>query len=149
MIKREPPVIGQAFYYGAAGPGGHQVFITGMSVITTTADRPRDRATARWLADHDGDLPPDDAYEREGVAMLRMWPASRCCALAFWDRSGDSRPGSHSDFLLPGLLTFEQAVTGAARAFPEVFDRIPFEVVRWHRSRRSTVWRTRPRQAQP
>ena len=50
-------------------------------------------------------------------------------ALAFWDRSGDSRGNSNSTFLLEGTLTFDQARVVARDVFPALFERFPFDVV--------------------
>lgn len=49
--------------------------------------------------------------------------------LGFWDRSVDKRHASHSTFVLPGLLSFSEAIAAARAAFPEVFARISFELV--------------------
>lgn len=50
-------------------------------------------------------------------------------ALAFWDRSGDSRPGSHSTFVIDAEVTEEEALAAARASFPEVFARLSFEIV--------------------
>jgi hypothetical protein len=48
--------------------------------------------------------------------------------LSFWDRSVDPRPGSHSTFILFGILTFEAAVAKAKSEWPEVWKRYTFTV---------------------
>lgn len=45
-------------------------------------------------------------------------------ALSMWDRSGDTRPGSHSIFLALGVFTEDEMWAIAARDFPEVVKRI-------------------------
>lgn len=50
-------------------------------------------------------------------------------ALAFWDRSGDSRDNSNSAFLFDHVLTFDAALAAAREAFPALFERFPFDVV--------------------
>lgn len=43
--------------------------------------------------------------------------------LSIHDYSVDSRPGSHSTFVLPGNLQFSEAKDAAAKAFPHVMKR--------------------------
>jgi hypothetical protein len=50
-------------------------------------------------------------------------------ALAFPDRSVDTRPGSWSVFCLPATLDGPTALLLARKAFPEVFARYKFDVV--------------------
>lgn len=49
-------------------------------------------------------------------------------ALAFWDRSLDTRYGSNSAFFAPGKLDFSAIVTLAKTHFPDVWARFPFQV---------------------
>lgn len=44
--------------------------------------------------------------------------------LSLWDRSGDSRPGSHSTFAILGTLTADEAEAEARRQFPAIWARI-------------------------
>ena len=64
--------------------------------------------------------------DREGDACLTH--TSDKTILAFWDRSVDSRPGSNSVFVLPGHLTFDQAVHEAKMVFPGIWNRFSFNV---------------------
>lgn len=57
----------------------------------------------------------------QGVVKL-TWE-SGWTILAFWDQTGDSRPGSHSTYLLPGTLKYEDAVTAAKGFFPLLWKR--------------------------
>lgn len=59
---------------------------------------------------------------QQGAAKLR-WPHKEWTTLAFWDQTGDSRPGSHSTFVLRGQLKFEEALERAKSAFPQVMTR--------------------------
>jgi hypothetical protein len=75
--------------------------------------------------------PPDNVPE--GVANLAVlnldhYPVT---ILSFWDRTVDSRPGSHSTFVLPGELSFVQTVNAAEHAFPEIFARFKFTITQW------------------
>ncbi len=44
-------------------------------------------------------------------------------AIAFWDRSGDSRGGSNSVFLIASDVTGDQLLAMARVQWPEIFDR--------------------------
>lgn len=48
--------------------------------------------------------------------------------ISFDDNSVDTRPGSHSTFIIKGELEFSDVLAKAREAFPEVFDRFKFEV---------------------
>lgn len=48
--------------------------------------------------------------------------------ISFWDRTGDSRPGSSSTFISKEHLTFEQMVAIAKEEFPQIWNRFNFEV---------------------
>jgi hypothetical protein len=69
----------------------------------------------------------DREKQIEGAALLHH--LDDWTALAFWDRSIDSRYGSNSAFLLEGRFTFDEACRVAREAFPRVWARYKFEVV--------------------
>jgi len=77
-----------------------------------------------------GFCPRTDEGERaQGRAALHWVTWDRhVTVLAFWDRSGDPRPGSHSTFVLDGHHAFEEAVRHAEEAFPHLFARYTFQV---------------------
>jgi hypothetical protein len=79
-----------------------------------------------WIDLLDGMFQPEGP-EIEGVARLHH--LNGMTILAFWDRSGDSRPASNSAFVLKGKLTFAEALAEAKQRFPWVFERFTFEVV--------------------
>jgi len=85
----------------------------------------RGESNIQWLAYLDGLLPPE--VETQGVARLHHF--NGCTLLAFWDRTGDSRPGSNSVFFIPGRVLFDEAVEAARKAFPGIWRRFTFEVV--------------------
>lgn len=87
----------------------------------------------------DGKLQPlvdergrDTLEEVEGAASLHMRTAAdgkRWTVLAFWDRSGDKRGHSNSNFLAVspegrGFFTFEQMVELAELHFPTLMERL-------------------------
>lgn len=49
--------------------------------------------------------------------------------IAFWDRSVDKRGGCNSNFFIRGTHPWEDAVRIARHHFPDVWGRLPFEVV--------------------
>lgn len=68
-----------------------------------------------------------NVQQPEGVAHLlhlRGWTA-----LAWWDRSADSRGNSSSVFVFEDVLDYDTAMARARRLFPEVFARITYDVV--------------------
>lgn len=65
--------------------------------------------------------------EIEGAAKLIHDP-SGWTALAFWDRSGDSRPGSNSVFIAEGTYAFNGMLVECKARFPSVFSRIAFPI---------------------
>lgn len=119
-------------YYGCWTDVGHYARSTSRRSVTFEVEQ--------WCASHDArntilvgsTAPgtrriPEDA-QVEGLARVTHWPAIDATCLAFWDRSVDSRHASHSDFWLPGCLTFEEAVSAARAAFPSIWDRYKFDV---------------------
>ncbi len=124
-IRSYPPQIEAPLYFGCIKEYGHYAF-------AQDSHFPKDyeSAGAKWLGSHDGRLPPQ-GYGKEGLASLRRWPTDKgpgVTVLAFWDNSIDDRPNSSSNFMLPGLLEFDEAVSAAREAFPNVWARYKFEV---------------------
>ena len=79
-----------------------------------------------WMRRLDGLLPPQDCLEIEGEARLHVMHG--WTVIAFWDRSIDSRGKSNSVFFVPGVRSWEYALSAARDAFPSVFARFTFEV---------------------
>jgi hypothetical protein len=75
----------------------------------------------------DTGLLPFKGEQVEGLAThlyLNGWSI-----ITFWDRSGDSRPGSNSAFVIDGLHSFADCCTIAREKFPSIWARFKFEVV--------------------
>ena len=90
----------------------------------------REAAAALGVADLDTALCWNAGARREeieGLALLTQ--RGGWSALAFWDRSGDARPGSNTAFLVRGTLTFEQIVRVARFRWPQIWRRFAFQVV--------------------
>lgn len=78
-----------------------------------------------WGSYPDGTLVPTTTYEN-GLALLHH--KDGWTALAFHDQSGDTRPGSHSTFLVRGTYTFDEMLALAKAQWSGVFARMGFPV---------------------
>ena len=116
-------------YFGCWGQSGHQLWAPGHVRVPLEVER-----KLPWTR-IDGALQPgskdEDFYhsgpEPEGKAALHQKGDWTC--IAFWDRSGDERHGSNSNFFVRGELTFEEVVRITQTHFPELWKRFPFEVI--------------------
>ena len=73
----------------------------------------------------DGVLNPKKQVQGEAyIHHLGGWTA-----IAFADRSVDTRHGSNSAFFFDSRLNFTEALADARKHFPEVFARISFQIV--------------------
>jgi len=133
----------RAYYFGCYDQPGHVFWEPEMR---TPERSHRVEDAVPWsMGEIDGGLAPRPTHPTreptrrdpecaQGVAALHhRWGWS---ALALWDRTGDSRPGSHSTFLLErGDATFEEMVAMAREHFPEIVERWPFAIVPCRRNR--------------
>ncbi len=78
-----------------------------------------------WGRTVDSDLCPK-GNQAEGKAALHY--KGGWTALAFWDRSVDSRPGSNSVFLAEGAFDFGQMLELARATFPSIMQRFTFSI---------------------
>jgi hypothetical protein len=118
------------YYFGCHREPGHYFFAPGM-VKDHEAGGPMPFSTQEgepivpWGYHIDQALCPFGP-QTEGLAKLNY--KDGWTALAFWDRSVDSRPGSNSVFVLEGTHDFPTMLSHARDRFPEVIERLPFEV---------------------
>lgn len=113
----------RAYFHGSTGPGsGHKLYGLNESWISF-----KERDAVPWK-DLDGGLVPrlQSGRQVEGIAQLHH--KDGWTALAFWDRTGDSRGNSNSVFVLEGIWTFDQALARAKELFPASFERFDFEI---------------------
>jgi len=68
----------------------------------------------------DGTLCPDGP-QRQGLAKLHH--KDGWTAIGFWDRTGDTRGNSNSNFIARGTHTFDEMVKLAAEAYPLLWKR--------------------------
>lgn len=64
--------------------------------------------------------------QEEGVA--RLTHHNGWTILAFWDRTGDTRYGSNSNFIRGDLWDFKTMVAKAKETYPRLWERFTFEV---------------------
>jgi len=119
----------EVYYFGCIDDAGHYFWVPpGASLYG------RQRPAIPW---QDGDLdaklapgyigPYQSGPQIEGRAKVHH--KNGWTAVAFWDRSVDSRGGSNSVFIVKGTLDFDSAVEQARAAFPKVWGRFKFPVI--------------------
>lgn len=109
------------FYYGLVDNGGHG-FVTNFEGGKT---RDKESLLPARLHMHlpgeiDGGL-CREGRKIEGVAMIRF--VEGWTVLSFWDQSGDSRPGSNSNFIAEGRRPFAEMCALAKEWFPAFWER--------------------------
>ena len=112
-VKAPAPKV---FYFGVLDHG-HFMYEPGDSLYLRELAQP-------WGEDVDGDLCPT-SYEN-GLALLHH--KDGWTALSFRDQSGDTRPGSHSTFLVRGTFTFDEMLALAKAQWADVFARMDFQI---------------------
>ncbi len=117
-----PPEKPQVYYYGCWGDKGHFLW---------TPEQESVRISKMKDATPFGD--DIDGYLQKGSARCtgtgiptdaRLHHQDGWTALAFWDRTVDTRPGSCSVFLAEGVHDVEAIKEIAHSNFPEVWDRL-------------------------
>lgn len=110
------------FYFGPWDHAGHYLRDTSLRMLW-----PDNNRIGPWrLGELDGDLQPKDKTEPEGLALLHQ--KDGWTALAFWDRSVDTRMACCSVYIADQILTFEEMVALAKVNFKERWDKMKFEV---------------------
>ena len=121
----------EMYYFGPLEDVGHFLFAEG----GRHASR-EEYDWHPWGDDIDGAIQPGVVFERgswrskgaliDGEAVLHH--KDGWTALSFWDRTIDSRPGSHSTYIARGIFTFEQMVEMAKSRFAGRWGEMKFEV---------------------
>jgi hypothetical protein len=102
-------------YFGCIGGSGHY--------LHDKLNPQRRYDSTPWGNSLDGALDPQD---QQGVAMLSR--REGWTAIGWSDRTVDSRPGSHSVFLVEAEVTAEQLLQAAKEQWPQVFSRFRFPI---------------------
>lgn len=117
-FKAEPTP--KRYYFGCWGEPGHYLWTTsGNRVSCINNATPWD-----WSALDCGLCP--GGIQVEGHAALHR--KDGWTALAFWDRSIDTRPNSNSVFIAEGVHTAEEMGRISSVAFPRIWARFYFQV---------------------
>jgi len=109
----------KVYYFGSLGSGHHMYDPTDTLFYVRKLETP-------WGSYPDGTLCPEKTYQN-GLALLHH--KDGWTAVGFWDQSGDTRPGSHSTFLVKGTYTFDEMLALAKAQWTGVFARMRFQIV--------------------
>lgn len=115
-----------AYYFGCIGDSGHYLWAEGGRRISPHSSELQDRFPCQYNALDGGLIPPSGHYHAEGVyfaAYINGWTV-----VSFNDNSVDTRPGSHSVFIVEGIHTPDDALKIASAAFAFVVARFKFEL---------------------
>lgn len=119
----------RVFYFGCLDLAGHYLYESTNSKSESRIERIRYQNSNPWGDKIDGGLCPLDASgdptkseQKEGSALLHY--KDGYTALAFWDRSGDIKPGSNSVIIAQGTHDMKTMVDIGTKHFPYVFTRI-------------------------
>jgi len=117
MSAQEKEVTGGAvLYFGCLGQIGHHLH-------TKSGRRIRYESTP-WGMNLDGGVFPKlNKYDTLYTDKKAGWTA-----IAVWDNSVDTRPGSHSTFVVAADICTEELLRRAREQWPEVFSRRGFPV---------------------
>jgi hypothetical protein len=108
------------FYCGCHGDTGHYVWSEdGWRSYKLWKEQP-------WGNAIDGGLQPPKWRDN---GMTRFTQKHGWSALSWWDNSIDTRPGSHSTFVVEGTHSAEEVLAMARNRFPWVFSRFKYEIV--------------------
>lgn len=128
---------GKAYYFGCVGESGHFLFDQWLRRVTypgapygcgpwklvdaKLAPYIGSSAAARRRSDY------DNGKQTQGLAALHH--KDGWTALAFWDRTVDTRMGCNSNFFFEGTRSFDEMVKLCKAWFPTIWGRFPFDVV--------------------
>ena len=111
----------EVIYFGCTGYAGHFIHRHGCR-------RPQMISVTPWNNDIDGGplkraKIPDLITDQYCTERKDGWTL-----IAFWDRSGDSRPGSHSTFVIHADIPSQELFALARAQWPEIFNRRGFPI---------------------
>jgi hypothetical protein len=120
--KVEREATPEVYYFGCWGnEAGH--YLHGSNGRLRWRD---EESLTPWGMKCDGVLCPYGTNGPQGVVAHHH--KDGWTAIAFWDRSIDSRPGSNSVFFIHAEVTAEEAWRLAQEKFPQVCGRFKFEI---------------------
>ena len=109
----------QPLYFGVLEPkqGGHHLYGKDLHALRDSI-----LPASLKLPNLDGDFCIYSPGQPQGVALVHH--LNDVTVMAMWDRTGDSRPGSSSTFVVEGTHDFEAMCKHASEAFPGIWKRI-------------------------
>ena|ERR1019366_3343006 len=116
----------RVYYFGCNEQAGHYMHEPNMVHRSVDTERGRFLYDNPWGLYIDGDLCMEGKRQIEGEALIHH--KDDWTAMAFWDRSVDTRPGSNSVFLAEGTFNFDEMMALAKEYFPQVLNRISFTI---------------------
>lgn len=131
MLKQADPhqsLVERTVYFGCVDQAGHHYWLRGSGGRPYSAGRLRDTVTP-WGYKVDGGLLPKNSGIDLEQGHAHVVHEHGWTALAFTDRSVDSRQGSWSVFCIPDIVDGTEALLIAKAAFQPIFKRYEFEVV--------------------
>jgi len=114
-----------ALYFGCWSSTGHYLFNS-----KGGSEHAQFHPAAKHIDGLLGDWVEDVPENLGRVHVIRF--GVRWTILAFWDRSVDSRGGSHSSFIFKGAVPAAEAMAKAKELFPHVFARAKFPIALEH-----------------
>lgn len=118
-----PPLAGsEVFFFGCKGAAGHYLHSRSGTVEYEKSPWGRHLDTGILVSGADKYARPDTTpTQNYTVARKDGWTA-----IAFWDRSGDSRPNSNSAFLIAADVSDKELLAMARAQWPYIFARAGF-----------------------
>jgi hypothetical protein len=113
----------EIYYFGYWGESGHYwhapLYQTRSAIVS--------RVGLKIYPKIDTGFCPGSVQQAEGKANLHH--VDGWTILSFWDRSGDKRGNSNSNFVVRGIWTLEDVLDAARAKFPDVMNRMKFPIV--------------------
>lgn len=118
---RAPMVPIRMFYCGCHKEPGHYLWSASEARLSWKDVR----LVQPWGDGIDGQLCPSKGVNNGFAKFTQRYGWS---AISWWDNSIDSRPGSHSTFIMEGAHSAEEVLAAARERFPWVFARFRYDV---------------------
>lgn len=109
----------EILYFGRIGSSGHH--------LHSKRTKIRYEETPWGMALDTGILKADNIPDVVDGKTVIHWKDG-WTIIAFWDRSGDSRPGSNSAFIVRQEMNSEKLLLLAQQQWPEIFSRLEFPI---------------------
>lgn len=133
VLKQADPhksLVERTVYFGAVERAGHYYWSRGRGGYPVSAGGRGDYdKLTPWGLKVDGGLPFPRGQTPNEQGEAHVFHLDGWTALAFPDRSVDSRGGSWSVYCIPAVIDGHEALAIAREAFPPIFARYTFDVM--------------------